>query len=118
MIRSGGLAVVRLQQPAEPLAAEDLAFGGHRRIGLDDPSAQNPMWPLGEIMGVVLLDHISDLLLAKQDHLIETLGFYGKHIALRIWIRLQRQLHLIRTMGMECSSSSIPSILATASGSR
>ena len=115
--QSGHLAIIGVQQTAEPFTAEDRAFCRTRRVRLDDAMTEHPMWPLGEIMSDVLVYNISHVLLADQDHLVQTLSFYGPHERLGKRIYLRRRLHPVRTMRWERFALPIHSILAAANSS-
>ena len=49
----------------------------------------------------VLVNHITKMLLAEEDHLVQTFHFYGLDKSLRKSIRLPRALHPMGVMGRD-----------------
>lgn len=72
----GGPAVVVAEEPAEPLAAFDLARASADLLArLDDPVVQALVVPLAVIVGQEFPRRVAQRVLAEEDHPAETLFF-------------------------------------------
>ncbi len=68
--------MVALEQPAEPFPANDRPVPTRRLGRFYRPTvAQSFMRPFQIVMLDVLLDHVSNVAFAKEDHALETFSF-------------------------------------------
>ena len=114
---SGSLAVVMLEQAAEPFLAEDAACGRRRvEAGFRQGHVAEPL--MGALLVVVVkeLGHkVAQVPFTQDYEVIQTLDLKGLCPAFSEGVCLQRRLHPVRAMAMECSASFIRFIRAAAS---
>jgi len=92
---SGGLPVIVLQQPAQPLAANDRAFGDLRgRFFLADAAqpgiADALMRALLIIIGDVFAEDVPQVRFAKDDEVFQTFLPNRLHPAFRVGVQIRR----------------------------
>lgn len=87
---SGSRAVVVAQQPAEPLATNDLTCACVliRKVGGDESPIDALMTTFRMIVGQVLLQHAAYLTLVEQDQVVECLGLQREHPAFGIGVQV------------------------------
>jgi hypothetical protein len=54
------------------------------------------MWSFPEIMGNVILDHVSEVLLSEQDHLVQAFGFDGQDEPFGVRAQIRRHLRKLQ----------------------
>ena len=119
--RSGRLAGVVAEKAPKPDPAADRARRDRVAVRwrrLRNPRrqiAQSLMRPELVVIRDVRLRDVIKLPQRKAEEVIQTLAFQAADPRLREAICLRHHLHPVRAMAMECSASSIPSILTAAS---
>ena len=91
--RSGGLAVVEVQHPAQPRPARNLAARLYPTRRAQRPLDQLPAKPLMKafpmIVGHEFLDDVSEMSLAEKDEVIQALASDGFHKPLRMRVAVR-----------------------------
>jgi hypothetical protein len=105
----GGLSVIAFAQSTQSLAAYDPAAprGIHGGLG-NGPIPQALMRPFMVVILLgILVNHVPQVPLAKQNHLVQAFHSYGLHKSLAVGIRLHRALHPMGVKGRDAFGLSI-----------
>ena len=87
---SSRFSIVMLKHAAETLLAFDLSNHEVLLHRLNRHIADALVWPLGVVVFDVLIEHVPQLLLSEEDHLVQAFLLDGSDEALRVGVEVRR----------------------------